>query len=70
MLMLKVVQYGLGIGFILIGIAGLFLPLLQGILFIVLGIFILRAHSLRGAWETLKEKAGRVKKKGMFKGLK
>jgi len=35
----------LGWGFILVGIVGLFLPLLQGILFILVGLGILARHS-------------------------
>jgi uncharacterized membrane protein YbaN (DUF454 family) len=33
-----------GWGFILLGIAGLFLPLLQGVLFLVIGLFILSSE--------------------------
>jgi uncharacterized membrane protein YbaN (DUF454 family) len=34
----------LGWGFILVGIAGLFLPVLQGILFLLIGLFILSSE--------------------------
>src|SRR5512146_288541 len=63
----------LGWGFVLLGIAGLFLPVLQGILFLLIGLFILSseyvwAHRLLGKlkarfpkiatqFETAKEKA-------------
>jgi uncharacterized protein YqgC (DUF456 family) len=59
--MIKAVQYGLGIGLILVGIAGLFLPFLQGVLLIILGVFVLRAHSIKSAWITIKEKVTRKK---------
>ena len=60
--MKKVVQYGLGIVLILVGIAGLFLPVLQGVLLVILGVVVLRAHSLGTAWATIKEKAGRLRR--------
>ncbi|MBW2972213.1 hypothetical protein KY359_04220 [Candidatus Woesearchaeota archaeon] len=63
-MMLKVVQYGIGISLILLGIAGLFLPFLQGILMIVLGIVVLRAHKAGDVWLTIKEKVVRAKRKG------
>lgn len=46
--MFKPLQYGLGIALIIIGIAGLFLPFLQGILLIFLGAAVLKADSLKG----------------------
>jgi uncharacterized protein YqgC (DUF456 family) len=56
--MIKAVQYGLGISFIILGIAGLFLPFIQGILFIVIGVLIIKAPSMAHAWERIKEKTG------------
>lgn len=47
MTMLKVVQYGLGISLVLLGIAGLFLPFLQGILLILLGVAVIKADDIR-----------------------
>lgn len=55
--MMKAVQYTLGIALILVGIAGLFLPLLQGVLLIVLGIFVLKLDASKGIWKSMKEKA-------------
>lgn len=40
----KVVMLATGWGFILLGIAGLFLPFLQGILFLVIGLIILSSE--------------------------
>jgi uncharacterized protein YqgC (DUF456 family) len=60
--MLKSVQYGLGIGLIIIGIAGLFLPLLQGVLLIILGIFVLRAHKAGSVWSGVKKTAHNFRK--------
>ena len=51
---MKAMQYGLGIGLIILGILGLFLPVLQGILFLVAGFLVLRAHNLKKATRTLK----------------
>ena len=59
----KAVQLGLGIGLILLGIAGLFLPFLQGVLLIVLGVFVLRADSSKDLWLYLKEKKARLMKR-------
>ena len=59
--MMKVVQYGLGIGLILIGIAGLFLPLIQGVLLIVAGFLVLRAHNIPKATRHLKHHYHHVK---------
>lgn len=41
----RVLIYVLGWAFILLGIAGLFLPVLQGILFLLLGLLILSKES-------------------------
>ena len=52
----KALQYTIGIVLIVVGIAGLFLPLLQGVLLILLGVFILKADTSRGIWTAMKEK--------------
>ncbi|MBU2561780.1 MAG: hypothetical protein KKD17_05780 [Nanoarchaeota archaeon] len=59
--MLKAMQYGLGIGLILLGIAGLFLPFLQGVLMIVLGVIVLRADRMGDVWIIIRQKAARLK---------
>ncbi|MBN1544344.1 hypothetical protein JW898_02675 [Candidatus Woesearchaeota archaeon] len=59
--MLKALQYGLGTGLILLGIAGLFLPLLQGVLMIVLGMLILRADKAGDIWMLVQQKVARIK---------
>jgi len=41
----KIIAYVAGWSFILLGIVGLFLPILQGILFIAIGLLILAQHS-------------------------
>jgi uncharacterized protein len=41
----RIAIYVAGWGFILLGIAGLFLPILQGILFILVGLFLLSSVS-------------------------
>jgi len=41
----RIAIYFAGWGFILLGIAGLFLPILQGILFILVGLFLLSSVS-------------------------
>ncbi len=61
--MIKALQYGLGISLILVGIAGLFLPLLQGVLLILLGIFVIKADSNKGVWQSMKEKARNLSSK-------
>jgi len=40
----KYLQIGLGYGLLALGVAGLFLPILQGILFIMLGLLVLSYH--------------------------
>ncbi len=45
--MLKSIQYTLGIVLIIRGIAGLFLPILQGLLPIGLGVLVLRGHRVK-----------------------
>lgn len=61
--MMKAVQYTLGIFLIILGAIGLFLPVLQGVLFIVLGVFVLRADNMSDAWQSIKEKAGSLRKR-------
>jgi uncharacterized membrane protein YbaN (DUF454 family) len=41
----RALELSLGWGFILLGIAGIFLPILQGILFILVGLLIISRHS-------------------------
>lgn len=43
--MSRVVLTALGYGFLVLGILGLFLPVLQGVLFIVVGLLLLSRHS-------------------------
>ncbi|MFC1742024.1 hypothetical protein ACFL3V_05810 [Nanoarchaeota archaeon] len=61
--MLKALQYGLGISLLILGIAGLFLPILQGVLLIALGIFVLKAHKMSDVWPNVKEKARSIRKR-------
>ena len=61
--MIKALQYGLGISLILVGIESLFLPLLQGVLLILLGVFVLKADSTKGAWQDVKNKVRSLRKK-------
>jgi uncharacterized membrane protein YbaN (DUF454 family) len=42
---MRLVMLGLGYGFLALGMVGLFLPLLQGILFILVGLLILARHA-------------------------
>jgi len=43
--MKAILMQGVGYGFVLLGIAGLVLPFLQGILFILIGLAILSRHA-------------------------
>ena len=43
----RILVLGLGWAFVLLGIAGLFLPFLQGILFILIGLYLLSRASPR-----------------------
>jgi len=56
----KILRISFGVGFIALGVIGLFLPALQGILFILIGIAIFEGkpimHMLRKLWERLKRK--------------
>jgi uncharacterized protein YqgC (DUF456 family) len=56
-----VLRVFIGVVFILIGVAGLFLPILQGILLIALGILILRADKVGDVWSMVKKKLKRKK---------
>jgi uncharacterized protein len=38
---LRLVRIGAGLGFVLLGVAGLFLPILQGVLFLLIGLALL-----------------------------
>ena len=60
--MMKALQYGLGISLIIIGIAGLFLPVLQGVLFILAGVVVLREENVKTATNKLR---GYFKKKSV-----
>lgn len=55
-MMNKPIRYGMGISIILLGIAGLFLPILQGILLITLGILVIKGGGIRKNWNDLKKK--------------
>jgi uncharacterized membrane protein YbaN (DUF454 family) len=43
--MKRTIRYILGISFLILGFAGLFLPVLQGILFLIIGLLILAPES-------------------------
>ncbi|MCL6608433.1 MAG: hypothetical protein K6T74_10105 [Geminicoccaceae bacterium] len=45
--MTRLAMLGLGYGFLVLGVLGLFLPVLQGVLFITVGLLILSRHA---AW--------------------
>ncbi len=59
----KSIQYGIGILLIIIGIAGLFLPILQGLLLIALGVIVLRADHLKTVWPDIKDKTKHIFRK-------
>ncbi|MBW2964043.1 hypothetical protein KY363_01160 [Candidatus Woesearchaeota archaeon] len=59
----KVAQYTLGIFLIVLGVIGLFLPVLQGVLFIVLGIFVLREGNVSNLWQSIKDKTASLRKR-------
>ncbi len=70
--MKKFIRYFLGGFFIIIGIVGLFLPILQGIFFLILGLLILAPESktvqkilkqLRKKFPTIFLKSAQLKKK-------
>ena len=56
-----VLRKGVGVFLIVLGVIGLFVPILQGVLFILLGVSVLKSRSLRKSWKELKER--RLKKK-------
>lgn len=43
--MTRILTIALGYAFLLLGVVGLFLPILQGVLFIVVGLLLLSRHS-------------------------
>jgi uncharacterized membrane protein YbaN (DUF454 family) len=43
--MTRLAMLGLGYGFLVLGVLGLFLPILQGVLFITVGLLILSRHA-------------------------
>jgi uncharacterized membrane protein YbaN (DUF454 family) len=57
-----VLRIGLGVLLIAFGIAGLFLPFLQGVLMILLGVLLLKADSFGHAWRIVKKKLKRKNK--------
>jgi uncharacterized membrane protein YbaN (DUF454 family) len=59
----KIFDWVAGVTLLLLGIAGLFLPVLQGIVFILAGLAILSSHSAlaRRALEALKSRIQRVR---------
>lgn len=70
--MKRILRFILGITFLVLGVLGLFLPVLQGILFLVVGLLILAPESrrVRTLLETLRRRypdafaaAARLKKK-------
>ena len=46
-MLLRVTRIALGIAFLILGVVGLFLPFLQGILFLVIGLTLLSTESER-----------------------
>jgi len=61
----KILTISFGVGLVLLGIAGLFLPILQGWLMILGGLAVLSPYSRRARWilNTLRDKLGMHKKK-------
>lgn len=64
--MTKAIQYGVGIGLIIAGVIGLFVPLLQGVLMIIAGVVILKADKIDK--KSIGEVFGRVRKRVMKSG--
>jgi uncharacterized membrane protein YbaN (DUF454 family) len=56
---LKALRIALGVTLILVGIIGLFVPVLQGILFILLGLAILEAHFIKTFFSRICDKLKR-----------
>ena len=54
----RIIRYVTGISFLILGVIGLFLPILQGILFIITGLLILAPESkkIQNLLEKLKKK--------------
>jgi uncharacterized protein len=68
----RILRYILGIAFLILGVIGLFLPILQGILFLIVGLLILAPESkwirallakLRARYPKIFEAAERIKHK-------
>ena len=61
----RILVLGVGWGFILLGIVGLFLPILQGILFLLVGLAILSIESpfARGILVTLRRRFPNLSRK-------
>jgi len=64
----KVIRFTAGILLILVGIIGLFVPILQGILFIVLGGLLLGKDTMFGRW--INKQIHRFTKKGRIANSK
>jgi uncharacterized protein YqgC (DUF456 family) len=66
--MTKAIQYGVGIGLIIAGIIGLFVPLLQGVLMIIAGVVILKADKIdkKSIGEVLGRFRNKIKSKKIF----
>lgn len=62
--MIRLATLGVGYGFLALGVLGLFLPILQGVLFIVTGLLILSRHTLwaRRALDWLKRRHPHVER--------
>jgi uncharacterized membrane protein YbaN (DUF454 family) len=45
-MIVRVASISLGYGFLALGVLGLFLPILQGVLFLVIGLLILSRHAI------------------------
>jgi len=68
----RILRFILGIAFLVLGVLGLFLPILQGILFLIVGLIILAPESrrirrlldrLRLRWPKVFEAGERIRKK-------
>jgi uncharacterized protein len=59
----RLIKLILGIFLIFIGIIGLFLPLLQGILFIIAGVLLVQNKSWSDVKEYIRQKKEKIKKK-------
>ena len=61
----RVLELALGWGLILLGVAGIFLPILQGVLFILVGLYIISRHSpwAAKAFDRLKARFPKLEKR-------